>query len=42
LLSIASLSLDELELEVVLFYNSDGGHDGDNDEEDDIVITGSS
>uniref|UniRef100_A0A2N9EEB5 DUF659 domain-containing protein n=1 Tax=Fagus sylvatica TaxID=28930 RepID=A0A2N9EEB5_FAGSY len=42
LLSIASLSLDEPELEVVLFYNSDGGHDGDNDEEDDIVITGSS
>uniref|UniRef100_A0A2N9J571 DUF659 domain-containing protein n=1 Tax=Fagus sylvatica TaxID=28930 RepID=A0A2N9J571_FAGSY len=42
LLSIASLSLDELELEVVLFDNSDGGHDGDNDEEDDIVITGSS
>ena len=42
LLSIASLSLDEPELEVVLFDNSDGGHDGDNDEEDDIVITGSS
>uniref|UniRef100_A0A2N9GH34 DUF659 domain-containing protein n=1 Tax=Fagus sylvatica TaxID=28930 RepID=A0A2N9GH34_FAGSY len=39
LLSIASLSLDKLELEVVLFDNSD---DGDNDEEDDIVITGSS
>jgi hypothetical protein len=42
LLSIASLSLDEPELEVVLFDNRDGGHDGDNDEEDDIVITGSS
>jgi hypothetical protein len=39
LLSIASLSLDEPELEVFIFDNSD---DGDNDEEDDIVITGSS